>query len=99
MPIKHYLTFFGQCFYLDLIFQKRHFCELAKKLQKHVLYKYIIGTYEMKYRRRLEKREREKQGRGNDSCHISDQYFLPCFLCKHPAILFQIKNGIFQHKN
>ena len=44
-------------------------------------------------------REREKQGRGNDSCHFSDQYFLPCFLCKHPTILFQNKNGIFQHKN
>ena len=43
-------------------------------------------------------REKE-QGRGNDSCHICDQYFLPCFLCKHPAILLQNKNGIFQHKN
>ena len=43
-------------------------------------------------------REKE-QGRGNDSCHICDQYFLPCFPCKHPAILFQNKNGIFQHKN
>ena len=44
-------------------------------------------------------REREKQGGGDDSCHFSDQYFLPCFLCKHPTILFQNKNGIFQHKN
>ena len=43
-------------------------------------------------------REREKQGRGNDSCHFSDQYFLPCFLRKHLTILFQYKNGIFQHK-
>ena len=43
--------------------------------------------------------EREKQGRGNGSCHFSDQYFLPCFLCKHPTILFQNKNGRFQHKN
>ena len=25
------------------------------------------------------KRERQKQGRGNYSCHFSDQYFLPCF--------------------
>ena len=45
------------------------------------------------------KREREKQGRGNDSYHFSDQYFLPCFQCKHLTILFQNKNGIFQHKN
>ena len=47
-------------------------------------------------------REREKeknQGRGNDYCHFSDQYFRPCFLCKHPTLLFQNKNGIFQHKN
>ena len=43
--------------------------------------------------------EREnKQGRGNGSCHSSYQYFLPCFLCKHPTILFQKKNGIFQYK-
>ena len=43
-------------------------------------------------------RERErgkKQGRGNDSCHFSDQYFLD----EKPTILFQNKNGIFQHKN
>ena len=45
--------------------------------------------------------EREKKkGRGNDCSHFSDQYFLNCFLnCKHPAILFQNKNGIFQHKS
>ena len=48
----------------------------------------------------LEKeRGRKKKGRGNNSCHFSDQYFLPCFLCKRPTILFQNKNGIFQHKN
>ena len=37
-------------------------------------------------------RDREKQGRGNNSCQFSDQYFLSCFLCKHPTILFQNKN-------
>ena len=49
--------------------------------------------------REREKRGREKLCRGNNSCHFSDQYFLPCFPCKHPTILFQNKNGIFQHKN
>ena len=43
--------------------------------------------------------ENLEKGRGNDSCHFPGQYFLPCFLCKHPTILFQNKNGIFQHKN
>ena len=43
-------------------------------------------------------RGRKKQGKGNDSCHFSDQYFLPCFLCKHPSILFQNKNGYFNIK-
>ena len=46
-------------------------------------------------------REREKeknQGRGNDYCHFSDQYFRPCFLCKHLTLLFQNKNGIFNIK-
>ena len=46
----------------------------------------------------LEKERKKKKGRGNDSRHLSDQYFLPCFLCKHPSILFQNKNGIFQHE-
>ena len=40
-------------------------------------------------------RQREKK----DPCHFSDQYFLPSFLCKQPTILFQNKNGTFQHKN
>ena len=44
-------------------------------------------------------RDREKKGKGNNSCHCSDQYFLPCFLFKHPTIFFQNKNGIFQHNN
>ena len=44
-------------------------------------------------------RKKKKQGRGNNSCHFSDQYFIPYFLCKHPTILIQNKNGIFQHKN
>ena len=45
--------------------------------------------------------EREVRGksRGNNSCHFSDQYFLPSFLCKHPTILSPNKNGIIQHKN
>ena len=32
--------------------------------------------------------ERDGRGknRGNSSCHFSDQYFLPSFLCKHPKI-------------
>ena len=42
---------------------------------------------------------REREGRGNNSCHFSDPYFLSCFLCKHAIILSQNKNGIFQHKN
>ena len=37
--IKHYLTLFWQCSCLHLIFQKRHFGELATKSQKHVLVK------------------------------------------------------------
>ena len=44
-------------------------------------------------------KEREKQGRGNDSCHFSDQDFLPCYLCKYPNILFLNNNVIFQQKN
>ena len=45
--------------------------------------------------------EREVRGksRGNNSCHFSDQYFLPSFLCKHPTVLSQSENGISQHKN
>ena len=52
-----------------------------------------------RYLERDREREREKQGRGNYSYHFSDQYFVPCFLCKHPSILLQNKNGIFQHQN
>ena len=43
--------------------------------------------------------EREKQGRENNSCHFSDQYFILYFLCEHPTMLFQNENGIFQQKN
>ena len=45
--------------------------------------------------------ERDDSGRsrGNNSCDFSDQYFLPSFLCKHPTVLSQNKNGIIQHKN
>ena len=39
---------------------------------------------------------RKKQGRGNDSCHFSDHYFLSCFL--YSTILFQKKNGDFNIK-
>ena len=48
---------------------------------------------------KLRQREGRGKGRGNNSCHLSGQYFLPCFLCKHPTILSQDKDGIFQHKN
>ena len=43
-------------------------------------------------------RGRKKQGKGINSCHFSDQHFLPCLLCKHPSILFQNKNGYFNIK-
>ena len=52
----------------------------------------------MTHDRCLERQREKKQGKGNDSFHFSDQYFLPSFLCKHPTILFQNKNEIFQHK-
>ena len=42
-------------------------------------------------------RGRKKLNRGNDSCHLSDLYFLPCFV--YLTIMFQNKNGMFQHKN
>ena len=84
---------------------------LAIKLQNHVVVKISstkisYGIYNI-YNRYLRNdgqvmfREREGRGkgRGNNSCHFCDQYFLPCFLCKHPNILSQNKNGIFQHKN
>ena len=56
---------------------------------------YIIGTQEMMRGRCLE-RGRKKQGRGNDSCHISDYYFLPCFL--YSTILFQKRMEYFNIK-
>ena len=49
---------------------------------------------ERKKERKKEKKKK-KQGRDNSSCHFSDEYFLPCFLCKHPTIFFQNKNRIF----
>ena len=44
--------------------------------------------------------ERKGKGksRGNNSCHFSNQYFLPLFLWKDPTVLSQNKNGIIQHK-
>ena len=47
-------------------------------------------------RDRCLERGRKKQGRGKNSCHFSN-YFLPCFL--YSTILFQNKNGRYQHKN
>ena len=47
----------------------------------------------------LEIEREKKHGRGNDSRYFSDQYSLPCFLCKHSTIVFQNRNEIFQHKN
>ena len=52
-----------------------------------------------RYLERERERETKKQGNGNHSCHFTDQYFLHYFPCKHPTILFQNKNGIFQHKD
>ena len=49
-------------------------------------------------RDRCLERGSKKQGKGSDSCHFSDQYFLPCFLCKHPTIEIQSKNGYFNIK-
>ena len=105
--IKRSITLFGQCFYLNLIFREQHFRRLAIKLQNHVLVK--ISSTKISYgiynicnrylRNDGQSMFRKREGRGNNSCHFSDQYFLPCFLCKHPTILSQNKNGIFQHKN
>ena len=51
-------------------------------------------------RERQRQRQRERgKSRGNNSCHFSDQYFLPSFLCKHLTVLSQNKNGIIQYKN
>ena len=50
-------------------------------------------------RNRCLERKVKGKSRGNNSCDISDQYFLPSFLCKHPTVLSQNKNGIIQHKN
>ena len=63
----------------------------------------IIDADPERERHRDRERQRDTErvvgrGRGNDYCHFSDQYFL-CLFCKHPTILFQNKNGIFQHKN
>ena len=33
-------------------------------------------------------RGRKNLVKGSDSCYFSDQNFLPCFLCKHPTIMF-----------
>ena len=42
--------------------------------------------------------ERERERERKRERENSDRYFLPCFLCKHPTILFQNRNGLFQHK-
>ena len=90
-------------------FPEETFSRIGHKVPKHVLVKIsstkisynICNIYNRNLRNDAQclARDREKQGRGSDSCHFFDQYFLPCFLCKHPTILFQNKNGIFQHKN
>ena len=49
-------------------------------------------------RERERERQTEKQGSRAGALILgffSDQYFLPCFLCKHLTILFQNKNVIF----
>ena len=49
-------------------------------------------------RGRARETETEKQGSRAGAlilAFFSDQYFLPCFLCKHLTILFQNKNVIF----
>ena len=49
-------------------------------------------------RERARETETEKQGSRAGAlilAFFSDQYFLPCFLCKHLTILFQNKNVIF----
>ena len=49
-------------------------------------------------RERERERQTEKQGSRAGAlilAFFSDQYFLPCFLCKHLTILFQNKNVIF----
>ena len=60
-----------------------------------MVYRYLRNDGQLMFR----EREGRGKGRGNNSCNFSDQCFLPCFLCKHPNILSQNKNGIFQHKN
>ena len=90
-------------------FPEETFLRTGYKVAKHVLVKisstkisYIHNIYNRNLRNDaqcLETEREKKQGRGNNSSHFSDQYFLPCFPCKHPTILFQNKNGIFQHKN
>ena len=104
ISIKSYLTLFWQCSCLSLIFRKRHFRELTTKSEKHVLLKMSSTKTSYKiyniYNRHLRNVvwsifiEREKK----DSSNFSDQYFLPSFLCIHPTVLFQNKNGIFHHK-
>ena len=53
-------------------------------------------------RERESKRDRDREAGKQGSragalilAFFSDQYFLPCFLCKHLTILFQNKNVIF----
>ena len=87
--IKLYLTLLWQCFFLNSIFPQRHFRKYHTKLQKHVLVKISFTkiSYNI-YNRKLRnesKRERKKRGRGNNSCHFSDQYFLVFYVNIRPT--------------
>ena len=111
MSIKCSLTLFWKCSCLNLYFRKQHFQKLAVKSQNHVLVeisstKMSYGIYNIHNRdlrndgqSMFTEREGKSKVSDNNSCHFSDQYFLPCLLCKHPIILSQNKNGLFQHKN
>ena len=48
-------------------------------------------------RDRCLERGRKKQGRGNDSCHFFDHYFLPCFV--YSTNLFQNKSQTINYGN
>ena len=66
-------------------------CSFENFFYENILYSYLT-------RDRWLERRGKKQGKGSGFSHFSDQYFLPCFLCKHPTIMFQKKNGYFNIK-
>ena len=73
---------------------------LGKFLQQKYLIVFVIYDRYLRHDAQSMLREREGRGkgRGNNSCHFSDQYFLPCFLCKHPLILSRNMNRYFNIK-